>query len=459
MPDPAAVLVVDDDDDVRRLVAGLLVAAGYKVHATGDPQEALWLARSEALDLVVSDVTMPVLDGFALLRALQQNPATAHLPVLFLTARAEFDDRVRAFRFGVVDYVTKPFSSQGLLLRVSRVLERRDEGPARVRRDGPGAAAALLGEAQQEARSGVLSADGPGGPARVVVQAGQVVEISGALPREGAAEFAELDARREQILAPSSAAAPAAPLPEFDHVPAELRTVLVAEDDDLFRVFLASLLKGRGFEVYEARDGVEALALTLERRPWLILTDVNMPELDGIELCRRVRQHALVRHTPVVFVSGWDDYKERYRGLAAGADEFLSKSTPVRELLIRVQLVLRRYVELGRPGEDGEALRGDVQVVGAPGLLQMVHLGRWSGTLTVRGRGGRFEARFRRGELLAAETGARAGAEAVYDFIAWNEGLFTFVPAAPDEDAAPLDETLDSLLLEGCRRLDEARRD
>jgi CheY-like chemotaxis protein len=288
----------------------------------------------------------------------------------------------------------------------------------------------------------------------VVLRAGDVVARDGTLPIAGAAEFAESDPREA-----APAGAPAAdPLPAFDDIPAELRTVLVAEDDELFRRFLAGLLAGRGFEVIEARHGLEALALTLERRPWLILSDVNMPELDGIELCRRVRQHALVRHTPLVFVSGWDDYKERYRGLSAGADEFLSKSTPVRELLIRVQLVLRRYAELGRD-DEGRALRGEVGVLGAAGLLQMGHLGRWSGSLLARGRGGRFQARFVRGELVAAETGARSGVDAVYDFLAWTEGRFTFTPGDEGEPAPPLGDSFDALLLEGCRRLDEAARE
>jgi CheY-like chemotaxis protein len=329
-----------------------------------------------------------------------------------------------------------------------------------VVRAGPGAADDLLREAQLDARSGVLSAAGEDGVARVVLQAGEVVQRTGALPGDGAAEFQELDARREQILtheARAAAAAASAPLPEFDDLPAALRTVLVAEDDDLFRDFLSRLLTERGFTVYPARDGEEALRLVLEHRPWLILTDVSMPGVDGIELCRRVRRHSLVRHTPLVFVSGWDDYKDRYRGLSAGADEFVSKATPVRELLIRVQLVLRRYVELGRRGEEGRGLAGDLGVVGAPGLLQMCHLGRLSGTLDVRAPAGRFEAHFRAGELLGARCGERHGAEAVFDFLAWSDGRFAFAPGQP-AGGATLGATLEQILLEGCRRLDESRR-
>ena len=119
--------------------------------------------------------------------------------------------------------------------------------------------------------------------------------------------------------------------------------------------------------------------MALEKRPWLILTDVSMPEVDGIEFCRRVRTHSLIRHTPLIFLSGWDDYKDRYRGLEAGADEYLSKETPVRELMIRIQLVLKRYSDIGGRGFKGPGMEGRLEIIGMPGLLQMCGLGRLTG--------------------------------------------------------------------------------
>ena len=79
--------------------------------------------------------------------------------------------------------------------------------------------------------------------------------------------------------------------------------------------------------MHEATDGEEGLRVALEHRPWLILTDVRMPGGDGFEFCRRVRSHSLIRQTPLLFLSGWDDYKQRYHGLRLGADDFLSKET------------------------------------------------------------------------------------------------------------------------------------
>ena len=120
--------------------------------------------------------------------------------------------------------------------------------------------------------------------------------------------------------------------------------------------------------MHEAADGDEGLRMALEHRPWLILTDVRMPgEDDGFEFCRKVRSHSLIRQTPLLFLSGWDDYKARYQGLELGADDFLSKQTPARELLIRIQVILKRYVDMGTRGRSGPGMQGELERDGGAG--------------------------------------------------------------------------------------------
>ena len=120
---PRKIFVVEDDEHIRTLVETLLKGAGYEIVCTGQPQEALEIARRERPDLVLCDIAMPVLDGYGVLRGLQSDPETARIPVVFLTAHREFSERVRAFRFGVVDYVTKPFTKDILLKKIEKVLE------------------------------------------------------------------------------------------------------------------------------------------------------------------------------------------------------------------------------------------------------------------------------------------------------------------------------------------------
>jgi len=228
--------------------------------------------------------------------------------------------------------------------------------------------------------------------------------------------------------------------------------------EDSFRDFLRSLLVSQGFTVYEAGDGEEGLRVALEIRPWLILTDVNMPGMDGFEFCRRVRNHSLLRQTPLVFVSEWDDYRERYHALKLGADEYISKRTPPREMLIRLQIILRRYTEVGTRTRKGAGMHGELELIGPPGMLQMCHLGRFSGACSARSGTRRMEIRFREGEIVWARSDVGMGAEAIYEFMSWTKGQFEFLPGDPGP-GAPLSQGFEYLLLEGCRRLDEAGLD
>jgi DNA-binding response OmpR family regulator len=453
------IALIDDDPDVRNVVQMLLASGGYEVVSTTDPIGAVDFVRNEDPDLVLCDIAMPLMDGYAVLKALQAEPATARYPVVFITAHREFSERVQAFRFGVVDYITKPMSREVLLKKVERVLRTRDRRAGLLQAGGPGGAAGLLEEARRAARTGVLSVEGEGGPSRVLIRAGDVVEgaVPGA-PVASPAQFQELDPTREQIVPhePSSLPLGEGALPDFGSLPEAVRTVLVADDNPFFRRFLRDLLRLHGFTVHEAEDGEAAFELAQERRPWLILTDVNMPVVDGVELCRRVRASGLLRHTPLIFLSGWDDYKDRYRGLEAGADDYLSKQTPVRELLLRMRVLMERYAGFAGRDRARAGMEGRIDLIGAAAVLQMVHLGRLTGTCALRSGNRSAEVRFREGEIVGARSGGLEGEEAVYDFLAWDAGRFEFVPG-PVEGGA-MGETFDQLVLEGCRRLDEQRR-
>jgi DNA-binding response OmpR family regulator len=418
------------------------------------------LARRETPDLVLCDIAMPGLDGYGVLKALQADPSTARFPVVFLTAHREFSERVRAFRFGVVDYVTKPFNREILIRKVEKVLGGLQERSGVRAQGGEESVQELLEDVQREARSGVLTVSDQSGESHAVIERGRVVEST--IPAEAngvaRAEFRELDLDREEIVSHDPPKLPGDPasVPSFEALPEVFRTVLVVDDNEVFRQYLKEVLSRRGFTVYEAGSGDEALRLALQSRPWLILTDVTMPGLDGLELCRSIRRHSLIRHTPLIFLSGWDDYKDRYRGLEAGADEYLSKDTPIRELLIRIQIVLKRYSDLGARSFRGPGMEGRLEVIGASGLLQMCHLSRLSGVLTVGSGSRAAEVRFKEGEIVAAQAAVRSGEDALLELIGWPEGHFSFAAGDPGP-GAPLG-TFNQVLLDACRRLDEARR-
>jgi DNA-binding response OmpR family regulator len=121
MSAPERILVVDDEHDVRGLVRELLTRAGYEVHEAVDAREGLRALYATTPALVVLDVSMPGLDGFAMLERIRD---LSDVPVLMLTSRAQELEKVRALKAGADDYVVKPFGRQELLARVQALLRR-----------------------------------------------------------------------------------------------------------------------------------------------------------------------------------------------------------------------------------------------------------------------------------------------------------------------------------------------
>jgi signal transduction histidine kinase len=153
--DGQLVLLADDNDDMRQYVQRLLHAAGFRVTAVADGEQALAAARRLRPDLVLSDVMMPRLDGFGLLTALRGDPDLRDTPVLLLSARAGEEAKVEGLSAGADDYLTKPFSARELLARVGVILQL-----ARARRETARALAeaARMLEVQVARRTAELAA-------------------------------------------------------------------------------------------------------------------------------------------------------------------------------------------------------------------------------------------------------------------------------------------------------------
>ena len=122
------VLVIDDEAPIRLLCRVNLEAEGMSVLEAGDGPSGLAKASAEQPDVILLDVMMPGLDGWGVAEALLENEETAHIPIVFLTARAEFRDRARGLDIGGVDYITKPFNPVELAPLVRELLDRLGRG-------------------------------------------------------------------------------------------------------------------------------------------------------------------------------------------------------------------------------------------------------------------------------------------------------------------------------------------
>ncbi len=115
--------------------------------------------------------------------------------------------------------------------------------------------------------------------------------------------------------------------------------ILVVDDEQQIRDLLDNFLKGEGYEVIVAADGNEAIKLAVTENPQVIVLDIKMPEVDGLEVCKRLKEKEKTRFIPVIVITGYEDNK--MEALDAGADDFVNKPFDMAELSIRVKSVLK----------------------------------------------------------------------------------------------------------------------
>lgn len=123
--DPQTILIVDDNDINRMLLSRMLAKKGFGLLEASDGAEAINIATEELPDLILLDIMMPEMDGYEVCLRLRENRETADIPIIFLSAKSETDDKIKGLEAGAVDYITKPFSMGEVLARVKAQLKIR----------------------------------------------------------------------------------------------------------------------------------------------------------------------------------------------------------------------------------------------------------------------------------------------------------------------------------------------
>jgi two-component system phosphate regulon response regulator PhoB len=152
--------------------------------------------------------------------------------------------------------------------------------------------------------------------------------------------------------------------------------VLIAEDEQALVTLLRYNLEREGYRVLEANDGEEALLVAGEEQPDVVLLDWMLPQLSGIEVCRRLRGRQETRNVPIIMLTARGEETDRIRGLDTGADDYITKPFSMTELLARLRAVMRRI----RPGLAEDMVRvGDIEMDRAAHRVRRagveVHLG------------------------------------------------------------------------------------
>ena len=121
-----------------------------------------------------------------------------------------------------------------------------------------------------------------------------------------------------------------------------MKKILVVDDDNILRTVLKHYLEKQGYQVEEVSCGSDGLSAFEQYQPDLVVSDVSMPEMDGLEFCRNLRSQPEGKLVPFIFLSGRDDLEDKIKGHSMGADDYLTKPFEMRELLAKIESQLER---------------------------------------------------------------------------------------------------------------------
>jgi two-component system, NtrC family, sensor kinase len=380
-------LIVDDSLTVRMDLADAFQSAGLEtVLAATAAETRLALAR-EAVALVILDVVLPDADGLQLLQEIKQSTS---LPpaVLLLSTEAEVHDRIRGLQTGADDYVGKPYDTGYVIARARSLLAERsgavpeaqphasilivDDSPTfreELKRALEGqsykVATANTGEdglklaASLRPTAILVDSVMPGIDGATLIRR---IRLDAALRRtpcvlltasEGAgAELKALDAGADAFVRKEDLELIMARLGAVLRSAASERTqaqslldpkrILAVDDSPTYLNELSSVLRDEGYEVVAARSGQEALDWLAAQSVDCILLDLVMPDLDGIETCRRIKASPIFRDIPLIMLTAHEDRVTMIEGLSTGADDFIAKSNEFEVLRARLRAQLRR---------------------------------------------------------------------------------------------------------------------
>lgn len=231
------------------------------------------------------------------------------------------------------------------------------------------------------------------------------------------------------------------------------KKILIVDPDEATRTLLKENLEKEDYLVFDTFKGTSAFEIANKEKPDLIISDVFLAEMNGFELCQRLRDTSVIPTVPFIFFTGIDDMLTEIRGFRAGANEFLVKRhTKRQDLLLRIESMLSHVDAFEkekatlRDGLLGKL--GDVTVLDVLTLLS--NTGK-TGNLLISDGTLEGNVYFMKGRIFYAELGTVHGEDAIYDMVFWEEGFFRFSQGdIPRQDtiASPTNKILNK-----CRRL------
>lgn len=235
--------------------------------------------------------------------------------------------------------------------------------------------------------------------------------------------------------------------------------ILVVEDNAAVLGLLRKGLESLG-DIVTATDGADALLKAIEERPDLILSDYQMPGLNGRQFYEKLRARDETKKTPFIFLASRGDIEETLRQFTDGVEDYISKPFFVRDVVTRTKkLADRLHLEklqttARRPG----VIEGRLEEMNVIDLFQSLEMGQKSCSLTLSRGKEKCQVFMENGQVYDAVVGKTTGDEAVYKVVDWNDGTFEIDFSGKSSQRRTTRST-QGLLMEALRLLDESRRD
>ena len=235
-------------------------------------------------------------------------------------------------------------------------------------------------------------------------------------------------------------------------------TILLVDDDKNILKLLDISLTKAGYDVISSDNAEAAIQLANERKPDIIISDINMPEMDGIEFCWMIRENSDVPMVPFIFLSSLKDPDYEIRGYRAGADDFLSKPIDRSDLLQHVESLIRRNHKLqamDKPSEsekNQKGFSGDLSELSLVEIIQLITINRRSGILTVN----EAQLFFQSGSVIKARYKDFQNEAAINELVKLHTGAFNFINQDITVEAEIQANTM-HIVMEACRLMDEKK--
>jgi CheY-like chemotaxis protein len=236
-------------------------------------------------------------------------------------------------------------------------------------------------------------------------------------------------------------------------------TILVADGDPKNLQILRESLEASGFEVIVASDGLQAWQKISSDVPDLILSEVNLPKLDGFQLLEKLKADPVTSSIPLMFLTNRRELQDRVRSLRGGVKDYMIKPLHVKEVIARVRMILRRMERIREEEiESTRKLAGRLDELSVIDLIESLGMERKTGVLTLFNANNKCgEIYFRDGAVVNASLGNLKAEKAVYQMLPWKRGHFTMIFKEiniPDE----ISVSNLGLLLHGFKRMEERER-